>query len=57
MKKRLGPSETIFPVPAALIVSGINDDANIITIDSEIFNGSGHDSPTSPILNTKYQNR
>jgi hypothetical protein len=40
MKKRLGPSETIFPVPAALIVSGINEDANIITIASEIFNGS-----------------
>ena len=32
MKKQLGPSDTIFPVPAALIVSGINEDANIITI-------------------------
>ena len=32
MKKQLGPSDAIFPVPAALIVSGINEDANIITI-------------------------
>ena len=32
MKKQLGPSDTIFPVPAALIVSGINENANIITI-------------------------
>jgi flavin reductase (DIM6/NTAB) family NADH-FMN oxidoreductase RutF len=32
MKKRLGPSDAIFPVPAALIVSGMREDANIITI-------------------------
>lgn len=32
MKKQLGPSDAIFPVPAALIVSGINNDANIITV-------------------------
>jgi len=32
MKKQLGPSDRIFPVPAALIVSGINEEANIITI-------------------------
>jgi flavin reductase (DIM6/NTAB) family NADH-FMN oxidoreductase RutF len=32
MKKQLGPSDTIFPVPAALIVSGVNEEANIITI-------------------------
>jgi len=32
MKKQLGPSDAIFPVPAALIVSGINEDANIITL-------------------------
>jgi flavin reductase (DIM6/NTAB) family NADH-FMN oxidoreductase RutF len=32
MKKQLGPSDAIFPVPAALIVSGVKDDANIITI-------------------------
>ena len=32
MKKQLGPSDAIFPVPAALIVSGINEEANIITI-------------------------
>ena len=29
MKKQLGPSDRIFPVPAALIVSGINEDAKI----------------------------
>lgn len=27
MKKQLGPSDTTFPVAAALIVSGINEDA------------------------------
>jgi flavin reductase (DIM6/NTAB) family NADH-FMN oxidoreductase RutF len=32
MKKQLGPSDAIFPVPAALIVSGTNEEANIITI-------------------------
>ena len=32
MKKQLGPTDVIFPVPAALIVSGINEEANIITI-------------------------
>ncbi len=32
MKKQLGPSDAIFPVPAALIVSGIKEKANIITL-------------------------
>lgn len=32
MKKQLGPSDAIFPVPAALIVSGMNEDVNIITL-------------------------
>jgi hypothetical protein len=32
MKKRLGPTDSIFPVPAALNVSGVNEKANIITI-------------------------
>ena len=32
MKQQLGPSDAIFPVPAALIVSGTNEEANIITI-------------------------
>lgn len=32
MKKQLGPSDAIFPVPAALIVSGIDEDVNIITL-------------------------
>jgi len=32
MKKQLGPSNAIFPIPAALIVSGEKDNANIITI-------------------------
>ena len=32
MKKQLGPSDVIFPVPAALIVSGVNEEVNIITI-------------------------
>ena len=32
MKKQMGPSDALFPVPAALIVSGIGEEANIITI-------------------------
>ena len=32
MKIQLGPSDTIFPVPAALVVSSTNEDANIITL-------------------------
>ena len=32
MKKQLGPSDAIFPVPAALIVSGAKEKANIITL-------------------------
>ena len=32
LKKQLGPSDAIFPVPASLVVSGVEDDANIITI-------------------------
>jgi flavin reductase (DIM6/NTAB) family NADH-FMN oxidoreductase RutF len=32
MKKQLGPSNAIFPVPASLVVSGKGKDANIITI-------------------------
>ena len=32
MKKQLGPSNAIFPVPASLVVSGKGEDANIITI-------------------------
>jgi hypothetical protein len=36
MKKQLGPSDAIFPVPAALIVSGIKDEANIITLFKEV---------------------
>ena len=32
MKKQLGPSDAIFPVPAALVVSGCGETANIITI-------------------------
>lgn len=32
MKKQLGPSNAIFPIPAVLIVSGEKDNANIITI-------------------------
>ena len=32
MKKQLGPSDAIFPVPAAMIVSGIKERANIITL-------------------------
>ena len=31
MKKQLGPTDSMFPVPAALIVSGENENANIIT--------------------------
>ena len=32
MKKQLGPSDALFPVPAALIVSGTKEEANIITL-------------------------
>ena len=32
MKKKLGVSDVIFPVPAALVVSGIGETANMITI-------------------------
>jgi flavin reductase (DIM6/NTAB) family NADH-FMN oxidoreductase RutF len=32
MKKQLGPKDVIFPVPAALVVSGRGDTANILTI-------------------------
>ncbi len=32
MKKQLGPSDAIFPVPSALIVSGTGNKANIITL-------------------------
>jgi len=32
MKKQLGSSNAIFPVPASLVVSGRGEDANIITI-------------------------
>lgn len=32
MKKQLGPSDAIFPIPAALIVSGTKEKANIITL-------------------------
>jgi flavin reductase (DIM6/NTAB) family NADH-FMN oxidoreductase RutF len=32
MKKQLGPSDTFFPVPAALVVSGIEGELNIITV-------------------------
>jgi flavin reductase (DIM6/NTAB) family NADH-FMN oxidoreductase RutF len=32
MKKQLGPSDVIFPVPAALVVSGCGEAANILTI-------------------------
>lgn len=32
MKKQLGPSDAFFPVPPALIVSGKEDEANIITV-------------------------
>jgi flavin reductase (DIM6/NTAB) family NADH-FMN oxidoreductase RutF len=45
MKKRLGPSDAIFPVPAALIVSGVNAEANIITIAR-----IGIPSPTPPTI-------
>jgi hypothetical protein len=45
MKKQLGPSDAIFPVPAALIVSGINEDANIITIAR-----IGIPTPTPPTI-------
>ena len=57
MKKQLGPSDSIFPVPAALIVSGIGEDANIITIAR-----IGIPSPTPPTIgisvkNSRYGNR
>ena len=45
MKKQLGPSDSIFPVPAALIVSGVNEEANIITIAR-----IGIPSPTPPTI-------
>jgi flavin reductase (DIM6/NTAB) family NADH-FMN oxidoreductase RutF len=32
MKKQLGPSDVIFPVPAALVVSGAGDSANVMTV-------------------------
>jgi flavin reductase (DIM6/NTAB) family NADH-FMN oxidoreductase RutF len=32
MKKQLGPSDALFPVPASLVVSGVKDNANIIAI-------------------------
>ena len=32
MKKQLGPKDVIFPVPAALVVSGRGETANILTI-------------------------
>jgi flavin reductase (DIM6/NTAB) family NADH-FMN oxidoreductase RutF len=51
MKKQLGPSDRIFPVPAALIVSGINEDANIITIAR-----IGIPSPTPPTIGISVKN-
>ena len=45
MKKQLGPTDSMFPVPAALIVSGENKDANIITIAR-----IGIPSPTPPTV-------
>ena len=32
MKKELGPSDVIFPVPAALLVSGTGETANLMTV-------------------------
>jgi len=32
MKIQLGPSDAIFPVPAALVVSGTGDSANVMTV-------------------------
>ena len=32
MKKQLGPRDIIFPVPAALVVSGASERANIVTV-------------------------
>ena len=32
MKKQLGPTDVIFPVPAALVVSGTGDAANVMTV-------------------------
>lgn len=51
MKKQLGPSDRIFPVPAALIVSGINEDVNIITIAR-----IGIPSPTPPTIGISVKN-
>jgi flavin reductase (DIM6/NTAB) family NADH-FMN oxidoreductase RutF len=51
MKKQLGPSDVIFPVPAALIVSGINEDANIITIAR-----IGIPTPTPPTIGISVKN-
>ena len=51
MKKQLGPSDWIFPVPAALIVSGINEEANIITIAR-----IGIPSPTPPTIGISVKN-
>ena len=51
MKKQLGPSDAIFPVPAALIVSGINEDANIITIAR-----IGIPTPTPPTIGISVKN-
>jgi len=51
VKKQLGPSDRIFPVPAALIVSGINEDVNIITIAR-----IGIPSPTPPTIGISVKN-
>ena len=51
MKKQLGPSDSIFPVPAALIVSGVNEEANIITIAR-----IGIPSPTPPTIGISVKN-
>ena len=32
MKRQFGPSDAFFPVPAALIVSGVGPAANIVTV-------------------------
>jgi flavin reductase (DIM6/NTAB) family NADH-FMN oxidoreductase RutF len=57
VKKQLGPTDSMFPVPAALIVSGENKDANIITIAR-----IGIPSPTPPTIGisvkkSRYGNR
>jgi flavin reductase (DIM6/NTAB) family NADH-FMN oxidoreductase RutF len=51
MKKHLGPSDVIFPVPAALIVSGTNEDADIITIAR-----IGISTPTPPTIGISVKN-